>query len=283
MSQSQPLVSIIVPVYNAANHIARCVESIRKQSYENIEILLLNDGSSDVSLQVCQMYAQVDRRILLVDRDNQGVSATRNLGIRLAKGKYLQFVDSDDCLTPDATETLVRAAEAHAADLVIAPYYRVEQVNKLELDGVIQKEQTVLWGFLAPGYYDKKQFAVHLMDQPASFFYGVMWNKLYRRELVLERDIRCSDELDWCEDLLFNLTYIRYAERFVSVSSPVYYYYKTPGSLVATKMRFRNTASIVATRAVLFTYYKKLYEDLGLYEENKVQIFKYLVAVAEDA
>jgi len=278
----QPLVSIIVPVYNAASHIARCIESIRRQTYQNIEIILLNDGSKDVSLQVCEMYAKIDRRIILLDRDNRGVSATRNLGLKLARGEYLQFADSDDYLEPTATETLVTAAVNHQADMVIAPYFRVENVTKLEIDGIYKKEQVTLRGFLAPGFYDKKGFAVHLMEQPASFFYGVMWNKLYRRALVEEHGLACSEELDWSEDLLFNLEYIRYAERFVSVPVPVYYYVKTPGSLVATKVGLKNMVGVVATKAALFTYYKKLYEDIGLYEENKMQIYKYLVAVGAD-
>ena len=82
--------------------------------------------------------------------------------------------------------------------------------------------------------------------------------------------------------MLFNLEYIRYAERFVSVPVPVYYYVKTPGSLVATKVGLKNMVGVVATKAALFTYYKKLYEDIGLYEENKMQIYKYLVAVGAD-
>ena len=121
----QPLVSIIVPIYNAQDHIARCVESIRRQTYKNIEILLLNDGSQDVSLQVCEMYARVDDRIVLIDKANSGVAATRNLGLRQAKGKYLQFVDADDTIQPYATEMLVARAEESGADLVIAHYNRI--------------------------------------------------------------------------------------------------------------------------------------------------------------
>ena len=121
----QPLVSIIVPIYNAQDHIARCVESIRRQTYKNIEILLLNDGSQDVSLQVCEMYARVDNRIVLIDKANSGVAATRNLGLRQAKGKYLQFVDADDTIQPYATEMLVARAEESGADLVIAHYNRI--------------------------------------------------------------------------------------------------------------------------------------------------------------
>ena len=278
----QPLVSVIVPMYNAQNTIRRCVESICGQSYPNLEILLLNDGSKDDTLAVCRELAAADARIRLIDKPNSGASDTRNQGLALARGEYIQFADSDDYLEPTATETLVTAAVEHQADMVIAPYFRVENVTKLEIDGIYKKEQVTLRGFLAPGFYDKKGFAVHLMEQPASFFYGVMWNKLYRRALVEEHGLACSEELDWSEDLLFNLEYIRYAERFVSVPVPVYYYVKTPGSLVATKVGLKNMVGVVATKAALFTYYKKLYEDIGLYEENKVQIYKYLVAVGAD-
>ena len=121
----KPLVSIIVPIYNAQDHIARCVESIRRQTYQNLEILLLNDGSKDVSLEVCRMYAKVDPRIVLIDKANSGVAATRNMGLREAKGKYLQFVDADDTIQPYATELLVRHAEESGADLVIAQDTRI--------------------------------------------------------------------------------------------------------------------------------------------------------------
>ena len=103
--QSQPLVSIIVPVYNAADHIARCIESIRRQTYRNLEIILLNDGSKDVSYAVCQSYAGIDRRIVVIDKNNSGVSATSNLGMQEAHGKYFQFVDADDFIQPYATTT----------------------------------------------------------------------------------------------------------------------------------------------------------------------------------
>ena len=112
----QPLVSIIVPIYNAQDHIARCVESIRRQTYRNLEILLLNDGSQDVSLEVCKMYANVDPRIVLIDKANSGVAATRNMGLREARGKYLQFVDADDTIQPYATELLVQRAEESGAE-----------------------------------------------------------------------------------------------------------------------------------------------------------------------
>ena len=267
-----PLVSIIVPIYNAQDHIARCVESIRRQTYKNIEILLLNDGSQDVSLQVCEMYARVDDRIVLIDKANSGVAATRNLGLRQAKGKYLQFVDADDTIQPYATEMLVARAEESGADLVIAHYNRITPPRPRSEASARPERPTKVqtFGFLLEGAMTKEEFAAGLMQEPASFYYGVMWNKL--------DDIICAEDMDWSEDLYFNLSYIRYAEKFYALSTPIYNYYNTPGSAVHTVL---NPVNIVSTRATLFAYYKELYENLGLYEEYKPQIYKYLVAVAE--
>ena len=99
----QPLVSIILPVYNAQNHLARCIGSILNQTYKNIELIILNDGSKDHSLPVCEEFRAKDSRIVLVDKENSGVSDTRNLGLKLAGGEYVQFVDSDDYIDPDFT------------------------------------------------------------------------------------------------------------------------------------------------------------------------------------
>ena len=282
MPQTKPLVSVIVPIYNAKDHIARCVESIRRQTYENLEILLLNDGSEDVSLPVCQMFARVDKRITLIDKANSGVAATRNLGLRYATGEYLQFVDADDTLLPNATELLVDRAQRFAADLVIAHYNRITPA-RARGEGETQRpprpDKVQAFGFLLAGPMDKQAFAAGLMQEPASFYYGVMWNKLYRADIVhAHDDILCAEDLDWSEDLYFNLSYIRYAERFYALSTPIYNYYNTPGSAVHTVL---NPVNVVTTRAALFSYYKALYEQMGLYEEYKPQIYKYLVAAAE--
>lgn len=122
---NQPLVSIILPVYNAQTHLARCIGSILNQTYRNLELIILNDGSRDQSLPVCEEFRAKDSRIVLVDKDNSGVSDTRNLGLKLAGGQYVQFVDSDDYIDPDFTGHLVAAAEENNADLVIAPYKMV--------------------------------------------------------------------------------------------------------------------------------------------------------------
>ena len=220
----QPLVSIIVPIYNAQDHIARCVESIRRQTYRNLEILLLNDGSQDVSLEVCKMYANVDPRIVLIDKANSGVAATRNMGLREARGKYLQFVDADDTIQPYATELLVQRAEESGADLVIAHYNRITPPHPRAEDDPRPERPTKVqtYGFLMEGPMTKEEFAAGLMQEPASFYYGVMWNKLYRADIVRAHDdIICAEDMDWSEDLYFNLSYIRYAEKFYALSTPI--------------------------------------------------------------
>ena len=288
---NQPLVSIILPVYNAQSHLARCVGSICAQTYRNIEIVILNDGSKDQSLPVCEEFRQKDPRILLVDKANSGVSDTRNLGLKLASGKYVEFVDSDDYLDPDFTERLVAAAEENEADFVIAPYKMVIPAGASKPEQMLDKIQDELgvmsvarppevreYGFLPAGVYDKDTFALRLMDKPASYFYSVLWNKLYRHDILTGNDIQFVSEMRWAEDLVFNLRYIQYAQRFVAIDKPGYYYVQNPQSICHTQI---NAATIVQNKLQVFRYYKDLYTRLGIYEEVRPQLYKFLVDIAE--
>ena len=121
----KPTVSIIVPVYNAEKCLKRWVDSILGQEYKDLELILVDDGSQDASGAICDTYRRADARVRVIHKENSGVSDTRNRGIEAAEGTYLQFVDSDDWLTADATKLMVRAAEEHDCDLVIADFYRV--------------------------------------------------------------------------------------------------------------------------------------------------------------
>ena len=290
-AMNQPLVSIILPVYNAQTHLARCIGSILNQTYRNLELIILNDGSRDQSLPVCEEFRVKDSRIVLVDKDNSGVSDTRNLGLKLAGGQYVQFVDSDDYIDPDFTGHLVAAAEENNADLVIAPYKMVIPAGASKPEQVLEKIQDDLgvmsvarppevreYGFLPAGVYDKDTFALRLMDKPASYFYSVLWNKLYRRDLLVENDVQFASEMKWAEDLVFNLQYIRFAERFVSIGTPGYYYVQNPQSICHTQI---NPATIVQNKVQTFRYYKDLYTRLGMYEEVRPQLYKFLVDIAE--
>ena len=286
-----PLVSIILPVYNAQSHLDRCLGSICAQQYENLEIIVINDGSKDQSLPVCEEFRQKDSRILLVDKANSGVSDTRNLGLKLAGGKYIQFVDSDDYIAPDYTAHLVEAAEQANADLVISPYTMVIPAGASKPEQVLEKIQDDLgvmhvarppetreYGFLPAGVYDKDTFARRLMDKPASYFYSVLWNKLYRRSLLTAHDIRFTSEMRWAEDLVFNMQYIQYAEVFASIAQPGYYYVQNPQSICHTQIK---PSTLVQNKIQVFRYYKDLYTRLGMYEEVRPQLYKFLIDIAE--
>ena len=264
-----PLVSIIVPIYNAAIDLVPCLESIKRQRYQNIEVLLVNDGSSDSSPEICRMYTRLDKRFVLIDKENTGVSGTRNVAIERASGKYLQFVDADDYLDVNATRLMVERMEETESDLLVCHYCQVPADGSVHVFGFLPPDTTM----------DKAQFARHLMEEPASFYFGVMWNKLYRRDIIMEHGIRCNEEFAWSEDLLFNLEYIRYAERFCSMRTPVYYYQRRKKKSLSTAV---SPAKVLSAKASLFRYYRKLYMDLGLYERYKLQIYSYLVAVAKD-
>ena len=125
----------------------------------------------------------------------------------------------------------------------------------------------------------REEFAMEMAKKPADFYYGVMWNKLYRREIVRQQGLFCDTSMNWCEDFLFNLEYIRYADRFLALQKPVYYYQKRKGSLVATEAV---SADAVRVKFELLERYKALYQSMGLYEEHKLKINSYIVAIARD-
>ena len=261
-------VSLIIPIYNAEMYLKRCLDSVIAQTYPALEILLVNDGSRDHSLAICEEYEKKDDRIHIIDKENTGVSDSRNVAMAAATGTYLQFMDSDDWLTPDATERLVTLAEMTRADLVIGDFYRVDG-DHYALKSHIPET----------GVMDRRAFAEHMMEDPADFYYGVMWNKLYRRDLVEKYHLGCTTELNWCEDFLFNLAYIRRAERFCALQAPVYYYMKRKGSLAGSQLLKTN---VMQVRLLLLEYYKELYQSIGLYEDNKAKINAFVLMVARD-
>lgn len=263
-----PLVSVIVPVYNAGAWLRPCLESIRGQSYPHLEVLLVNDGSTDGSLAVCEEFEAADPRFKIIDQPNAGVSAARNHALRAAKGEYIQFVDADDKLTPGSTEILVTAGEKKGADLVVAHFYRVVE-GRAAQRGHIKKEL----------YMNRSDYAEWMCKAPAKYYYGVLWNKLYRRSLLERSGLEFDEKVSWCEDFLFNLEYLRGCRLVAAIPKPVYYYYKREGSLVNSGISLRKTIEMKRTT---FACYKDLYQSLDLYEERKLSIYSYFLSTATD-
>ena len=265
---NQPLVSIIVPVYNAEIYLGPCLESLRSQTWPDLEIILVNDGSTDGSGQLCAAAARVDGRIRFLDRPNGGVSAARNAALAAAKGDYLQFSDSDDLLTPDATETLVRAAQVTGTDLVISHFFRVDGEKQAQR-GHIKGERLLT----------RQEFAQEMVKAPANYYYGALWNKLYRRSIVEKQGLRFEEGVSWSEDFLFNLEYLRHVRLVAAVPKPLYYYHKRPGSLITSQATLRK---VIRMKRDTFDYYKNLYQDLDLYDEQKARVYRYLISTATD-
>lgn len=266
-----PLVSMIVPIYNAEKTIDRCVSSIINQTYKDFELILLDDGSTDTSGAVCDAYAEKDARIRVVHKEKSGVSDTRNQGIAMAEGEYLQFLDSDDWITPEATSFFVRAATEHQCDMVIADFYRVigERVSQ---KGDIEEE----------GIMDRAAYAVNMMQKPADFYYGVLWNKFYKRSIIAQYQLKMDSAISWCEDFIFNLEYVRHVNSIYALKIPVYYYVKTKGSLVSQGISMKKTIQMKRT---VFAYYNDFYKDVfgdEGYEKRRGQVYRFLFDAASD-
>ena len=264
-----PMVSIIVPVYNGEKSIERCLRSIQNQSYTNIEVIVVNDGSTDHTEKVIKKYVEEDARFHYIKKDNTGVSDSRNIGMASAKGEYFQFVDGDDWLVKRATEEFVRTAQLYDCDMVISDFYRVCG-RKIMVKGHIDMGLVII----------RTKFAEYMMKAPANFYYGVLWNKFFKADIIRKFSLVCDTDLDWCEDFRFNLEYLQYVGNVGVIDRPLYYYVKTKGSLVDTQAG--SLQLTIKTKRKLFDYYKELYQALDLYEENKLKIQMFYLSFAHD-
>ncbi len=266
-----PTVSIIVPVYNAEKYINRCIDSILNQEYTDFELLIADDGSSDGTSAILDEYVAKDSRVIVIHKENSGVSDSRNCCIDRARGTYLQFLDSDDWITSDATKLFVRAAIENDCDLVIADFYRVVG-ERVSIKGDIEED----------GVLSREEFAAHMMENPADFYYGVLWNKLYRRDIVEKYHLRMDGKISWCEDFMFNLEYICHAQKFYALNAPIYYYVKTKGSLVSQGASISNT---VKMKLSVFEYYNNFFKnvfDEEEYDKKRLQVYRFFIDAASD-
>lgn len=237
MIDNKQLVSIIVPIYNAEKYLKECLESILNQTYKNIEIFLINDGSVDKSKEICEYYSKKYSNIKLINKKNEGVSKARNIGIKEAKGKYIFFCDSDDIMFPKQIEKLVTNLIATDSELSICSfinffdnYIEIEKNNKnFKLEKILDKDkmiETIIF---------KKEYS------------GYLWNKLFKLDIIKsKKQILFDEKINIVEDQLFVLEYIANIKSLCVTNEELYGYRQNLQSVLHQKFSEKKITAIFA-------------------------------------
>lgn len=205
------LISIIIPVYNVEQYLSDCILSVLNQTYGNIEVILIDDGSTDSSGIICDNFAKKDERVSIYHIKNGGVSKARNLGIKKARGKYIQFVDSDDTVEPNMVEDLLKNLIETNSDLSICGYTKVKRSGLVD---VTPRE----------GVYEFNDFINFMKYWLIDPIIGSPCNKLFQRKIILDNEIEYEPNICYAEDYLFNIRYLANINR-ISVLANCYYKY----------------------------------------------------------
>ena len=246
--QEAPLVSVVIPVYNVRSYLPQCLESVICQSYRNLEILLIDDGSDDGSGRICDRYAERDARIRVLHTENKGLASARNLGLKNARGTFISFIDSDDWIEPHAIGTLLKAALQHHADIVAAGKSR-EYVNR-SVPSRKMKEQVFV-------FRDQDILPAYVRG----LFSNVTWNKLYRSDCF--SDIRFPDGHNY-ED---NATTWKLMARIAETGGTIVF---LPEVLYHFRMRKSSITHTITLANIVdcWTAFRGKYEGLPEYREQ---------------
>lgn len=256
-------ISIIVPVYNCEKYIGMCIESIQGQTYQNLEIILVNDGSKDRSGEICRSYAVHDARIRYIEQENQGVSAARNHGIEKATGTFVMFVDADDTITNDACEKLAGHI-TEGVDLILCGFKRIfyrgeHLVSQYEVlpDCEDLSDPEIL------GKYFGRLYETTLLTS--------VWAKMYRRQALERQKPVFREDLALGEDALFNLNFLKDCRSIAVENKALYVYKQRSGSGSLTKDDGRSR--LVLSENVL-TAAENLASEKGIYPQVQERLWK---------
>lgn len=221
MNKNQlPLISIIVPVYNSEKFLGRCINSICNQTYNNLEIILVNDGSIDNSPSICNEFANTDKRIKIIHKENGGAASARNTGIEVATGDYIAFIDSDDYVESNMYEEMMKINYAYNCDLVMCDCFKENSTSK-----------NIFTHNIRAGYYNKNMLVneyyhtllmTNSVDYPPSIS---NWVILFKKELIVLNSLRYKEGMRFSEDLLFGSQAVYYANSLYYMKEQCFYHY----------------------------------------------------------
>ncbi len=219
MNKNSPKVSVIIPVYNVEQYLEQCLESVVNQTLKEIEIILINDGTKDNSVQICEKFAKQDPRINFVQQENKGLSATRNVGLKLAKGEFVAFLDSDDWVDLDFYEKLYKAAVETNAEIAAAGFERYRKFYrrhrlKFSKQKVITDRQEKIGALKIPRYC-------------------YVWNKIYKKDALEKSGITFREGV-YYEDMEFTMRIIGEMGSIATTPKTIYHYRANPKSIVKT-------------------------------------------------
>ena len=251
-----PKISVIVPVYNVEKYVARCLDSIVNQTFKDIEIICVDDGSEDGSVTIVKEYASRDDRIQIIHQENGGLSSARNTGMNHARGKYISFVDSDDWIDPDFFEKLYNAAEKYNASAACSGIKRPHASGKVPIKLKIEKEE-ILSG-VAEKY--KK------LEIPRKCY---VWNKIYKKDEIDKMNLRFVEGVMF-EDIYFTIRFLYYSGDIITVPD-VWYHYWANNKSITRDMKDKNQMDILAARAdfIKFSREHHIICDENFYIKNK--------------
>lgn len=215
MISKENLISIVIPVYNVEKYLDRCLSSVVGQTFDNFEILLIDDGSTDTSLDICLKWSKLDSRVTVLHQNNNGVSNARNIGIEMSKGGYIAFVDADDYVEHTYIQNLFE--KRNIADLVVSGYSRVSEYQKPVLLG-------------REGYLKREELFFYMLC--TNIVTVACWNKFFKKSILIEHHIRFQEDIGVGEDMLFVTEYLRYCTSYYYINKTLYYYFKNNESVM---------------------------------------------------
>lgn len=263
MMEETDLISIIVPVYNIEQYLVRCVNSILKQTYTKIEIILVDDGSKDSSANLCDDFAKKDKRIKVIHKSNAGLGYARNSGLDIAKGKYIAFIDGDDYIEPNMIANLYNSISENCADTCIGGFKRILKNQEIEyinpFSGKCFEGESIINDLVI------KMLGKNGNKSSNDYLEMSVWKVLFSNDIICQHNLRFPSERDFIsEDIIFDLQYYQYAKKVICNEDVGYCYCDNEGSLTT-----KYNANRFYKQIILYDELKKITKELGIEKKSE--------------